>query len=103
MTLLITIFAAIIATMVWYQKAPHDEMKVSMLCSMYWGASLMWSVDALFAYIELQAAYFTPTLENMINDAFLGVCVVALGLVIWLCNLFYKDPQGKLRATLFHK
>lgn len=103
MTLLIALVAAIISTIAWYLKAPHDDMKLSTLCSMYWGASLMWSVDAVFEYIELQAAYFTPTLDSMINDAFLGVCVVAFGLVIWLCLLLYKDPQGKLRATLFHK
>ena len=46
MTLLTTVFAAIASTIVWYKKAPENEMKVGILCWMYWGASLMWLVDA---------------------------------------------------------
>lgn len=38
MTLLTTVFAAIIATVVWYKGAPQSEMKVGTLCWMYWGA-----------------------------------------------------------------
>ena len=45
MTLLTTVFAAIASTIVWYKKAPENEMKVGILCWMYWGASLMWLVD----------------------------------------------------------
>ena len=41
MTLLTTVFAAIICTVIWYRNAPKDEMKVGILCWMYWGASLM--------------------------------------------------------------
>ena len=37
MTLLTTVFAAIIATVVWYKGAPQSEMKVGALCWMYWG------------------------------------------------------------------
>lgn len=103
MTLLITIIAALISTVLWYRKAPADDMKLSVLCFLYWGASLMWLVDAVFEYMEVQAAMFTPALEDMINDAFLGVCVVALGLIIWMGNLLIKDPQGKVKAILSNK
>lgn len=103
MTLLITIIAALISTVLWYRKAPKDDMKLSVLCFLYWGASLMWLVDAVFEYMELQAAFFTPAIEDMINDAFLGVCVVALGLIIWMGNLLIKDPQGKVKAVLSNK
>lgn len=103
MTLLITLFAAVIATVVWYRHAPQDEWKVSTLCFLYWGASIMWFVDAIFEYAELHAAYFTPSVEDMLNDAFLGLSVVALGLVIWLVVLLVKDPKGALRAVLFKK
>lgn len=102
MTLLITVFAALIATICWYHDAPDDTMKLSTLCFMYWGASLMWFVDAIFAYMEEGAAYFTPGTDVMINDAFLGICVVALGMITWQIILLVKDPQGKLRASL-HK
>ena len=53
MTLLVTAFAAIISTVLWYKHAPQDEYKISVLCWMYWGASLMWLVDAIFEYAEL--------------------------------------------------
>ena len=42
MTLLTTVFAAIFCTIIWYKNAPKDEMKVSILCWMFWGASIMW-------------------------------------------------------------
>lgn len=100
MTLLITIFAAVISTVIWYKNAPKNEMKIGTLCFMYWGASLMWLVDAVVEYIEIGAEYFTPELSDMINDSFLGLCVVALGLIIWIVTLFIKDPKGVVRKSL---
>ena len=103
MTLLTTVFAAVIATACWYKKAPKDNMKISVLCWMYWGASIMWFVDAVFEYAELKAEYFTPAPADMLNDFFLGLSVVALGLVIWIVVLLVKDPRGVIRAALFQK
>jgi len=103
MTLLTTVFAAIICTIIWYKQAPKNEMKVSILCWLYWGASIMWLVDAIFEYAELHAEYFTPAPEDMLNDFYLGLSVVALGLVIWLVILLIKDPKGAVKATLFKK
>ena len=97
MTLLITVFAAIICTIIWYKSAPADTLKLSTLCCIYWGASLMWFVDAIFEYAELKAAYFTPEPSAMLNDAFLGFSAVALGLIIWLAALLIKDPKGVLK------
>lgn len=103
MTLLTTVFAAIICTVLWYRKAPEDEMKLSVLCAMYWGASIMWFVDALFEYAELKAKFFTPTGAEMLNDFYLGLSVVALGLIVWLIVLLVKDPKGVVRAALLKK
>ncbi|MBR6380847.1 MAG: hypothetical protein IKS07_04115 [Lachnospiraceae bacterium] len=102
MTLLITVFAAVIATVKWYTRK-DDSMKLGILCFLYWGASIMWFVDAIFEYVELQAEYFTPALEDMANDAFLGLSVVALGLVIWIVRLLVTDPRGAVRAALTKK
>ncbi len=99
MTLLITVFAAVFATVKWYNRK-DDSMKLGILCFMFWGASLMWLVDALFEYWELKAEYFSPALEDMINDTFLGLSVVALGLVIWLVRLLILDPKGTVRAAI---
>ena len=99
MTLLVTVFAAIICTILWYKKAPNDDMKLNVLCFMFWGASIMWFVDAIFEYAELKAAYFTPALEDMVNDLYLGLSVVALGLIVWLVILLIKDPKGIVKAS----
>lgn len=99
MTLLITVFAAVFVTMKWYTRK-DDSMRLGILCFLYWGASIMWLVDALFEYAELKDAYFTPALEDMINDAFLGLSVVALGLVIWIVRLLITDPNGSVRRAL---
>ena len=100
MTLLITVFAAVISTAVWYKGMPEDKLKTGILCWMYWGASLMWLVDAIVEYTELKAAYFTPAPADMLNDAFLGLSVVALGLVIWVVRLLITDPKGVIAGIL---
>lgn len=103
MTLLITVFAAIITTIIWYRHTESSELKVGLLLWMYWGASIMWLVDAIFEYAELHEAYFTPEPAEMLNDAFLGLSVVALGLIVWLIVLLIKDPKGRVKAALFKK
>lgn len=99
MTLLITVFAAIASTIVWYLSAARREMRLGTLCLMYWGAALMWLVDAIYEYAELGAEYFMQSAADMLNDFYLGISVVALGLIIWLVIVMIKDPKGVIRAT----
>ena len=99
MTLLITVLAAVVASVKWYTRK-DDSMQLGLLCCLYWGASLMWLVDAVFEYAELGAEYFTPAAADMLNDAFLGLSAVALGLVIWVVRLLITDPKGSVRAAL---
>jgi hypothetical protein len=94
MCFLITLFAAIVSTIVWYAHAENDKLNVKMLTYLFWGASIMWFVDAVFEYAEMGAKYFTPALEDMINDAYLGLSVIALAMVIWIVALVIKDPKG---------
>ena len=102
MTLLLTVFAAVIVTAIWYIK--NDKtLLLGALCWMFWGASIMWLVDAIFEYAELGAEYFAPAAEDMLNDAFLGLSVIALALVIWIVILLIKDPKGTVRARLKKK
>ena len=96
MTLLVTVFAAVVSTVLWYRELPKNEWRIGALCCMYWGASLMWLVDAVFEYAENGAAYFTPEPAEMLNDLFLGLSAVALGLVVWLGILLFKDPRKVL-------
>lgn len=103
MTLLTTVFAAIICTVIWYKKEEARSLKIGTLCFMYWGASLMWLIDAIFAYAEEGANSFTPAPLDMLNDLYLGLSVVALGLIIWLVIVLIKDPKGVVKAALHKK
>ena len=100
MTLLIAVFAAVITTIIWYTNDKRSQLKLGTLTLMYWGASLMWLVDAVVEYIELGAEYFTPAPADMLNDTFLGLSVVAFGLIIWLVILLVKDPLKVVRKTI---
>ena len=97
MTLLLTSMAAVAATVVWYSSEKARDLKIGTLCYLFWGASIMWFVDAIFEYAELRAEYFTPAVEDMINDTFLGFSVIALGLIIWTVVLLIKDPKNVIR------
>ena len=101
MTLLITVFAAIISTIVWYIKETECILKLGTLCVLYWGASIMWFVDAVFEYAELKADYFSPAAQDMLNDAYLGLSVVALGMIVWLVRMLIADPRGVIKKMLF--
>lgn len=103
MTLLLTAFAAAVCTAAWYKNAEKNELRIDVLCWMYWGASIMWFVDAIFEYAELGSDFFTPELSDVLNDTFLGLSVIALGLVIWTAVLLIKDPKGVVKAKLFKK
>ncbi len=99
MTLLLTVFAAIVTTVFWYNRKNND-MQLHVLMFMFWGASLMWFVDAIAEYIELGADYFAPAVEDMINDSFLGFSVIAFALIIWVVYLLIKDPKGVVRKSI---
>ncbi len=99
MTLLITVFAAILVSMKWYKDDMARKLEFGSLALMLWGASLLWLCDAVTEYLELGADYFTPALEDMINDSFLGLSVVALAFIIWFVRLLIKDPMKRIRKT----
>ncbi len=100
MTLLTTVFAAIICTVIWYKNSPDSKMQLGTLSLMFWGASIMWLVDAIVEYSEVGAEFFMQDGADMLNDFYLGLSVVALGLIIWLAILLFKDPKGIIRSTL---
>lgn len=100
MTLLITACAAVVSTIIWYSSKKARECKIGTLTLMYWGASLMWLVDAVVEYFELKDEFFTPSGADMLNDAFLGCSVVIFGLVIWCVILVVKDPMHTISNIL---
>lgn len=103
MTLLITIFAAVVSTAIWYMSEKARKLNTGVLCCSFWGASLMWFVDAVFEYAELKADFFVPSGQDMLNDIFLGFSVIALALVVWVVTILAKDSDGVLKSVLYGK
>ena len=89
MCLIITTFAAIISTIVWYAKAPDFTYKLGTLALMFWGASLMWLGDAIFCVAEGEGFF-----DLSVDDALLGIVIVMIGLMGWLVVLLANDPKG---------
>ncbi|MDR3086838.1 MAG: hypothetical protein LBU45_02645 [Azoarcus sp.] len=78
MCLLMTLAAALAASLAWYRKR-RNGMKLETLSLMYWGAALMWMVDGFFRLAEGE-----PFLKITLDDALLGLLVVVSGLVAWI-------------------
>ena len=100
MTLLITFIAAAIVTVLWYAKAPKSDMHLGTLALMYWGAALMWCVDGINGIIEGEGFIEVVDTAAMLDDAVLGIVVVAVGLAAWALYLVVKDPKGILKKSL---
>lgn len=100
MTLLIAVSAAAVTTLIWYSSEKARTRKIGVLALMYWGASLMWTVDAVAGYLKDGADYFVPSGAEMLNDAFLGLSAAVLGLVIYSAVLLVKDPDGVIADRL---
>lgn len=96
MCLVITAFAAVITTIVWYFKAHDEKIKLGLLALMYWGATLMWTVDGFFCVAEGEAF-----LDLSVSDALLGLVIVLSGLIAWVVLLLCSDPKNVF-ASLRH-
>lgn len=94
MCLIITAFAAVITTIIWYFKAHDKEIKLGILALMYWGASLMWLVDSFFCIAEGE-----PFFDLSVDDAILGLVIVLSGLIAWVLILLCNDPKKVLAAS----
>ena len=103
MCLILTALAAIVSTVIWYCSATAREVKVSVLCWLFWGAAIMWLVDLVFEYAEEGAAVFEPSVADVLNDSLLGLAVITLALVIWTVVYLVSDPKGVLRSMLLKK
>lgn len=91
MCLIITLFAAVIATIVWYLQLPNNHYKISTLVFMYWGAALMWIGDRFFCLIKAE-----PFIDFSINDTLLGFTVVISGLIGWVIIILMNSKKMKL-------
>lgn len=100
MTLLITVIAAAVSSIIWYVCESRDTYRLGTLALIYWGASLMWFIDFVAEYIELRADYFVQSFSDVLNDSLLGLAAVTLGLIAWLVVILVKDPKGVIKKKL---
>ena len=96
MWLIMTALAAVIATVIWYVKAPDDKYKLGLLSLIFWGATIMWLVDHVMAYLTEGGEFF----EINQDATLLGVSVIILALLAWLIVLLVNDPKGVLKRAL---
>jgi len=96
MWLIMTALAAIITTAVWYVKAPDDKYKLGLLSLFFWGATLMWLVDHVMAYVSEGGEFF----EINLDATLLGVAVIILALFVWEIVLLVSDPKRVLKRAL---
>lgn len=99
MTLAITAVAAAVSVALWLRSARARELRVGVLCYLFGGASLMWSVDVVAALAEGGPAALVPTPATALDDAVLGLAAVALGLGIWLVVLLASRLGSRPRGA----
>ncbi|WMI79983.1 hypothetical protein [Anaerotignum sp. MB30-C6] len=85
MYFIITALAAIVTTVFCYNM--QDKHRLSILCFIYWGATLMWLVDHVLAFFIEGGELFEMTLDA----ALLGCLVVLSGFFVWGIILFLKN------------
>ncbi|MCD6391075.1 MAG: hypothetical protein J7L92_03695 [Dehalococcoidia bacterium] len=95
MWLIMTALAAVIATAIWYVKAPEDKYKLGLLSLLFWGATIMWLVDHVIAYITEGGEFF----EINLDATLLGVAVIVFALFVWEIVLVVSDPKGVLKKS----
>ena len=100
MCLITTVIASIASTLLWYFCDKRALYRLGILPCIFWGASVMWFVDAVFEYAQLGAEFFNQAPADLLNDSILGLCAVILGICAWLAVLLFKDPKGAFEKLL---
>jgi hypothetical protein len=95
MWLILTALAAIITTVIWYVMSPRDKYKLGILSLMFWGATIMWLVDHVMAFLTEGGEFF----EVNLDATMLGISVILLALIIWLTVLLVSDPKRIMKKV----
>jgi len=95
MWLIMTALAAVITTAIWYVKAPEDKYKLGLLSWLFWGATLMWLVDHVMAYLTEGGEF----LEINLDATLLGLSVIMVALLAWVIVLLISDPKGVIKKV----
>jgi len=96
MWLLMTALAAVITTALWYVNARDDKYKLGTLSLIFWGAAIMWFIDACIAHFAEGEKFFEMTADA----ALLGLSVIILALAVWGILLLVSAPRGIFKRAL---
>ena len=100
MTLIITAAAALVCALIYlHNPRAARAQRLGVLVLMYLGASLMWCVDGFAALAEGEPFVELTDAAAMADDALLGLCVVALGLVAWQAVRFVAAKKTVASVT----
>ena len=79
MCLILTFLAAVFTSIICFSHPQFiQQFQLHKLALMYWGATLMWSIDGVFQLLEGEAFF-----DLSLNDTFLGIVVIICGVVLW--------------------
>lgn len=84
MTFIIIIAAAIICTVAWRKKSARPEMKIGLLCLIYWITFILCAAEAVLRFIKYKELPFVMNIGAIIHDSYTGIGILAVGLIIWL-------------------
>ena len=95
---LITIaLAAVVTTIIWYVKAPHDKYKLALLSIFYWGTTIMVFIDHLVGSILEKGKFIEIGMSA--ESWSVGIAMVVTILVIWSVILVLTDPKRVWRKV----
>lgn len=93
MWLLLTAAAAVAAT-IGSRIGATDRHHLGFLALVYWGATLMWLVDHVIAYVQDGGPFFDFSLQATL----IGLSVLALGLILWAARLLIAKKADATRS-----
>ena len=97
MCLILTICAALAFSGVYFYQKKNSAVSKSVFAAMlmFWGASLMWSMDGVASVLEGEGFF-----DLSASDAALGAVVVLAALAVWVVRLLIADPLNVIGKKL---
>lgn len=93
MCLILTFAAALLSSVLWYKKDRANTYKLGTLALVFYGASLMWLVDCVFAFFAGEGFF-----DFSLKDTKLGLIIIACGVILWGILLALSYSKSYIKA-----
>lgn len=93
MTLLITISAAVICTIAVIKKSASPDKGIGILCVVLWLCAAVSLCNEAAVFIK--NGYIAPSFGQALHDAYTGLGIAAVGIIVWLIVMFIKRRISK--------